>query len=65
MTLLIDMNLSPRWVGVLEAAGFEALHRSYVGPLDAPDAEILSFARNAVFVVLTHATIWTSGRSLP
>jgi len=47
MKLLIDMNPSPRWVGVFEDAGFEALHWSDVGPLDAPDAEIMSFARNA------------------
>ena len=26
MKLLIDMNLSPRWVDVLSAAGFEVLH---------------------------------------
>jgi predicted nuclease of predicted toxin-antitoxin system len=54
MKLLIDMNLSPRWVGVLRAAGFEAMHWSEVGPLDAPDAQIMSFARNGDFVVLTH-----------
>ncbi len=36
MKLLIDMNLSPRWVSVLRAAGFAALHWSSVGPLDAP-----------------------------
>jgi len=54
MKLLIDMNLSPRWLGVLEASGFEALHWSDVGPLDAPDTEIMRFARNGDFVVLTH-----------
>jgi predicted nuclease of predicted toxin-antitoxin system len=54
MKLLIDMNLSPRWLGVLEAAGFEALHGSDVGPLDAPNAESMSFARNGDLVVLTH-----------
>ena len=32
MKLLLDMNLSPRWVGVLPAAGFEAIHWSDVGP---------------------------------
>lgn len=26
MRLLVDVNLSPRWVPVLDAAGFEALH---------------------------------------
>jgi predicted nuclease of predicted toxin-antitoxin system len=39
---------------VLETAGFEALHGSDVGPLDAPDAESMSFARKGDLVVLTH-----------
>ena len=39
---------------MLRAAGFEALHGSDVGPLDAPDAEIMSFARDGGYVVLTH-----------
>ena len=54
MKLLIDMNPSPRWAGVLRAAGFEALHWSVVGPLDAPDSEIMSIARDGGYVVLTH-----------
>ena len=53
MKLLIDMNLSPRWVSVLERSDFEALHWSDVGPLHAPDAEIMRFARNGDYVVLT------------
>ena len=31
MKLLVDMNLSPRWVGVLNAAGFVAAHWSTLG----------------------------------
>ncbi|MFW5679683.1 MAG: DUF5615 family PIN-like protein [Pseudomonadota bacterium] len=39
---------------MLRAAGFEALHWSVVGPLDAPDSEIMSYARDGGYVVLTH-----------
>lgn len=54
MKLLIDMNLSPNWVGLLESAGFEAEHWSALGPQDAPDTDIMAFANANNFVVLTH-----------
>lgn len=54
MKLLVDMNLSPRWIGVLYGAGIEAIHWSAVGPLNAPDAQIMAFALANDFVVLTH-----------
>lgn len=54
MKLLVDMNLSPRWVDLLTAAGFEAQHWSRLGPGDAPDADIMAHARDNGFVVLTH-----------
>lgn len=54
MKLLVDMNLSPRWVETLAAKGFEATHWSLIGALDAPDAEIMAFARQHDCVVLTH-----------
>ena len=53
MQLLIDMNLTPRWVAFLEAGGHEALHWSKVGPPDAQDSEICEFARQKRFIVLT------------
>jgi predicted nuclease of predicted toxin-antitoxin system len=52
--ILIDMNLSPRWVQYLAREGFEALHWSSIGPPDAEDAEIMAFAANHQWVVLTH-----------
>jgi len=52
MSLLIDMNLSPR-PGVADA-GFEAAHWSTLGPPNAPDGQILAFARTNDYVVLTH-----------
>jgi predicted nuclease of predicted toxin-antitoxin system len=54
MKLLVDMNLSPRWVKRLNEAGLEASHWSSVGAANASDAEIMAFARTNGYVVLTH-----------
>ena len=54
MKLLVDMNLSPRWIAFLAEAGFEALHWSAAGKGDAADAEIMQFAAANEYVVLTH-----------
>lgn len=53
MRILVDMNLTPDWVGYLVAAGFEAVHWSNVGPVAALDAEIMEFAREHGFAILT------------
>jgi predicted nuclease of predicted toxin-antitoxin system len=54
MKLLIDMNLSPEWIPVLEKSGFEAVHWSSIGEFNAPDDTILSWARSNDYVVFTH-----------
>ena len=54
MKLLVDMNLSPRWVAVLANAGVEAAHWSTLGANNAPDSEIMAYARANDYVVLTH-----------
>lgn len=54
MKLLVDMNLSPRWVGLLNDAGIEAVHWSTLGASNAPDIEIMAFAKTNAYVVLTH-----------
>jgi predicted nuclease of predicted toxin-antitoxin system len=36
MKLLVDMNLSPRWVSLLADAGIEAAHWSMLGATNAP-----------------------------
>lgn len=54
MKLLIDMNLSPRWARYLADAGIEAAHWSMLGAVNAPDVEIMTFARVNNYVVLTH-----------
>lgn len=54
MKLLIDMNLSPRWVSVLGDAGIESVHWSALGAHDATDSQIMAYARANDYVVRTH-----------
>ena len=54
MKLLVDMNLSPRWIKVLADAGIEAAHWSTLGANNAPDSEIMAYAGVHDYVVLTH-----------
>jgi predicted nuclease of predicted toxin-antitoxin system len=54
MKLLVDMNLSPRWIASLVQAGFEAVHWSQIGAHDAPDRLIMDYARQEGYCVLTH-----------
>jgi predicted nuclease of predicted toxin-antitoxin system len=52
--LLVDMKLSPRWVGMLSEASIEAAHWSKLGAHNAPDSEIMAFAAVNNYIVLTH-----------
>lgn len=54
MKLLVDMNLSPQWVGYLATAGFAAAHWSALGASNAPDSELMAFAKMHGYIVLTH-----------
>ncbi len=54
MKILIDMNLSPDWTSVLRAENIEAVHWSSVGEPNAPDEEIMRYARENDFAVFTH-----------
>jgi predicted nuclease of predicted toxin-antitoxin system len=54
MKLLVDMNLSPHWIGFLNNAGIEAAHWSTVGASNAPDVEIMAYASANDYTVLTH-----------
>jgi len=54
MKLLLDMNLSPRWIGVLADAGISAAHWSLLGAKNAPDPEIMAYARANDYIVVTH-----------
>lgn len=48
------MNLSPRWVEVLAQSGLQSAHWSVMGRPNAPDTEIMAFAAEHQYVVLTH-----------
>ena len=54
MKLLVDMNLSPSWVERLARHGFEAVHWSTIGTATAPDLEILTWANEHKFVLITN-----------
>ena len=54
MKLLIDMNLSPEFCTQLDAEGWQTKHWSQVGASNAPDAEIMDWALQSDFVVVTH-----------
>jgi predicted nuclease of predicted toxin-antitoxin system len=54
MRILVDMNLTPRWVQPLRDAGYHALHWSAVGPPEAADREICAYAREQRYVILTN-----------
>lgn len=54
MTLLVDMNPSPRWAAEPCEAGHDAVHWSAVGPPDAPDTDLMRWAVAHGAVLLTH-----------
>lgn len=54
MKLVVDMNLSPAWIDLLQSAGHAAVHWSTIGPPDATDADIMAWAASRDSVVLTH-----------
>jgi predicted nuclease of predicted toxin-antitoxin system len=53
MTVLVDSNLTPLWVGYLQAAGIDAVHWWSVGKGDAPDEELLEWAAERNTAILT------------
>lgn len=53
MHLVIDMNLSPRWVAWLASHGVQAVHWSAIGALDAPDELVLAVVRSKGACLLT------------
>jgi predicted nuclease of predicted toxin-antitoxin system len=54
MKLLIDMNLSPEWVPVLQRNGWEAIHWSSIGEPTASDRIIFDWARANGYIIFTH-----------
>ncbi len=54
MKILLDMNLSPSWISLLETEGYETKHWKDIGPVSAFDTEIMEWARKNEYVVFTH-----------
>ena len=54
MKILVDMNLSPGWVDFFNGNGIEAAHWSSIGSPDAPDTEIINYAKVHDFAILTN-----------
>ncbi len=52
--MLVDMNLSPDWCGILAKHGWESVHWSSVGKPTAVDKTLLQYAKDNGYVVLTH-----------
>jgi predicted nuclease of predicted toxin-antitoxin system len=53
MKILIDMNLAQRWAELLAGRGIEAVHWSAAGAPNAQDTEIMAYAREKGYIVLT------------
>jgi predicted nuclease of predicted toxin-antitoxin system len=53
LKILIDMNLSPAWAGVLRAAGHDAVHWSSIGRAEAEDEVLMAWALQQGHLVLT------------
>ncbi len=54
MKILLDMNLSPTWKQYLASAGYVVEHWINIGLPNAPDTEIMEWARENDFAVFTH-----------
>lgn len=52
--ILIDMNLSPDWVPLLQNAGWSVVHWSIAGDPKATDRSIMDWAQANGYVVFTH-----------
>lgn len=54
MKIIVDMNLSPSWIPVLERNGFPAVHWFSIGDERAPDPVVLAWARQHDHVLFTN-----------
>ncbi|WP_375456495.1 DUF5615 family PIN-like protein [uncultured Methylobacterium sp.] len=53
MKFVIDVNLSPEWVGLLATQGHDVVHWRDIGAIDASDDDILAWAVQEDRIVLT------------
>jgi len=54
MKILIDMNLPPLLAEILNRAGYESIHWFSIGNPQAADSEIMNYARENGFIIITH-----------
>jgi predicted nuclease of predicted toxin-antitoxin system len=54
MRILVDMNLTPRWVEHLRSFGHDVVHWASIGKASTPDQEICDFSRLNDYVLLTN-----------
>ncbi len=52
--ILVDMNLSPRWIELFKKNGITAIHWSNVGDPRAKDKVIMEWAKKNRHIVFTH-----------
>jgi predicted nuclease of predicted toxin-antitoxin system len=54
MKILLDMNIPLKYAALLTSKGFETLRWSDVGAPNASDNEIMSYARENNYIILTY-----------
>ncbi len=54
LAILVDVNLSPGWVDLLQLHGWTAVHWSAVGNIRATDQTIMAWALANKHIVFTH-----------
>jgi predicted nuclease of predicted toxin-antitoxin system len=54
MKILVDMNLSPRWVDFFAMQNIEAVHWMTIGAANASDTEIMAYAGDHDYIIFTH-----------
>lgn len=52
--LVIDVCLSPQWVELLSANGYDAVHWTHIGDPHASDQDIMRWAAEHDHIVFTH-----------
>jgi predicted nuclease of predicted toxin-antitoxin system len=52
--IIVDVNLAIRWVKMLSERGVEAVHWTEIGAANAPDTEIIAYARQNGYSIFTN-----------
>ena len=64
MKLLLDMNISPRWVKYLSIYDIYSVHWSTVGEPNAKDTDIIAYAIVSDFIIMTQDLDFTAQLAL-